>query len=101
MNGDAVVRPLAPRRERRWAQWPLMLVLTGVGIAMAVIAFGSFRRGCVVLAAAILMGAFLRLFLSDQDAGWLAVRKRSVDVGVLLTLGIGLAVLSFWVPAPS
>lgn len=101
MSGDNVVRAFPARRRSPLAQWPIALVLVGVAASMSVIAFGSFRRGCVVLAAAILLGAFLRLFLSEQDAGWLAVRTRTVDVAVLLAMGIGLAVLTFWVPAPS
>lgn len=96
-----VVRPFPERRRVPFRQWPLSLVLAGVAISMAIIAFGSFRRGCVILAATVLIAAFLRLFLSSHDAGMLAVRSRTIDVSVLLAMGIGLAILSFWVPAPN
>jgi multisubunit Na+/H+ antiporter MnhB subunit len=103
MPDDNVVQafPRRPRRGISLRQWPITIVLLGVGLSMAIIAFSSFRRGCVVLAATILMAAFLRLFLSPRDAGWLVVRSRTVDVAVLLVMGLGLAILSFWVPAPN
>ena len=99
---DETVVPLHRRHGGlSMRQWPITLVLAGVALAMIVIAFVSFRRGCVVLAATVLLAAFLRMFLTERDAGWLAVRSRIVDVAVLLTMGLGLAILSFWVPAPN
>ena len=96
------VVPLRPRARRNWlAQWPLTVVLVGVAIAMVMIGLDYFRRGCVVLSASVLLAAFLRLMLPDADAGMLAVRSRKVDVAVLGVLGLGLAVFTFWVPAPS
>lgn len=99
---DGVVVPLRPARRRSWlAQWPLTLVLIGVGVAMVLIGLDYFRRGCVVLSASVLLAAFLRLLLPDDDAGMLVVRSRKVDVAVLAVLGIGLSVFTFWVPPPS
>ncbi len=83
------------------AQWPIIVVLAGVAVACVMIAMDSFRRGCVVLSASVLVAAFLRLLLSDRDAGLLAVRSRRLDVAILLVLGIGLGVFTFWVPPPS
>lgn len=103
MSDDNVVQAF-PRKSGVSAilrQWPITVVLLGVVLSMTIIAFSSFRRGCVVLAAAVLLGAFLRLFLGDREAGLLAVRSKTVDVSVLLSLGLGLAILSFWVPAPN
>ena len=100
-DGAAVV-PLHGRRRRNWlAQWPITLVLIGIGIALVMIGMDYFRRGCVVLSAAVLLAAFLRLLLPDSEAGWLVVRPRKIDVAVLFTLGIGLSIFTFWVPAPS
>jgi len=99
--GSTVV-PLRPSpRHTILRQWPIALVLLGLGVACAMIAMDSFRRGCVVLAASVLLAAFLRLLLSDADAGLLAVRSRRLDVAILLVLGLGLAVFSLWVPPPS
>ncbi len=98
---DNVV-PLRPTRRRNpLAQWPITLVLAGVAIAMALIAADYFRRGSVVLSGSVLLAAFLRLMLPTTEAGLLVVRSRRIDVAVLLVLGVGLTVFTFWVPAPS
>ncbi len=101
-NGTADVVPLHPRGQRRWwAEWPITLVLLGVGVAMVLVALDNFRRGSIVLSASVLLAAFLRLLLPDEDAGMLAVRSRKVDVATLGAVGIGLTVFTFWVPPPS
>ena len=99
---DGTVVPLRPpSRHGLLRQWPIALVLLGMAAACTMIAMDSFRRGCVVLSASVLLAAFLRLLLSDADAGLLAVRGRRLDVAILLVLGLGLGVFSFWVPPPS
>lgn len=109
MTGDeadegpsATVVPLRPPTRRSWlSEWPITLVLTGVAIAMVMIALDYFRRGSIVLSASVLLAAFLRLLLPDADAGMLVVRSRKVDVLTLAVLGVGLTIFTFWVPAPS
>jgi hypothetical protein len=101
-GSSASVVPIRRAVRRNWfAQWPITLVLIGVGIAMVLIAMDYFRRGSIVLSASVLLAAFLRLLLPDADAGMLVVRSRRVDVLILGVLGIGLSVFTFWVPAPS
>jgi hypothetical protein len=98
----ADVVPLRPPARRNWlAQWPIMLVLAGVCVAMILIALDYFRRGSIVLSASVLLAAFLRLLLPESDAGMLAVRSRRIDVITLAVLGLGLTVFTFWVPPPS
>ena len=98
----ASVTPIGARRRRfSLAQWPLTLVLVIVAIAMLLVATDHFRRGSVVLSAAVLLAAFLRLLLPESDIGWLAVRSRAVDVATTGSLGLALALFSLWVPAPS
>ena len=82
-------------------QWPFSLVLTGLVVSIVVVALGHFRRGSVLLAGVVVLATFLRLFLRDDEAGLLAVRSKLVDVICLAVLGVGLAALSFAVPAPS
>jgi Protein of unknown function (DUF3017) len=109
MTGDetdegpsATVVPLRRPAKRSWlSEWPITLVLIGVGIAMVMIALDYFRRGSIVLSASVLLAAFLRLLLPDADAGMLVVRSRKVDVLTLAVLGVGLTIFTFWVPAPS
>jgi hypothetical protein len=101
-GGTADVVPLHPRARRRWwAEWPIALVLAGVVVAMLLVALDNFRRGSIVLSASVLLAAFLRLLLPDEDAGMLVVRSRKVDVTILGAVGIGLTVFTFWVPPPS
>ena len=89
----------AGRRVLR--QWPLLLVLAGVAVAMAFVAVDRFRVGSVLLAAVVVLAFAMRLVLPTGDAGWLAVRSRTVDSTVLGILGFGLAILALWVPPPT
>lgn len=85
----------------RWLrQWPITLVLTVMAAAMAFVAIDRFRVGSVLLSTSVLLALLLRVFLSDDDAGLLVVRAKSVDVGVLLVLSIALIGLTIWVPPP-
>ncbi len=93
----------ARRRRRRGSalrQWPIALVLVGVAAALVLVALNSFRLGAVLLAASVLLAAFLRLLLPDEDAGLLVVRSKRVDVSLLIVMGVALSVLAFWVPEP-
>lgn len=92
------------RRRQRSAiarQWPIAVVLAGVVVALLLVAFNSFRLGAVLLAASVLLAAFLRLLLPAQDAGLLVVRSKRIDVSLLVVMGVALSVLAFWVPEPS
>jgi hypothetical protein len=95
----ATVRPLHPRRRLR--QWPITVVLVGVGVALLVVATDHFRRGSVLLSASVVLAFFLRLLLSERDAGMLAVRSKGVDLAVLGGLGLLLTLFTFWVPPPT
>jgi uncharacterized membrane protein len=82
-------------------QWPLVTVLVGLLVALVVVADDHFRRGSVLFAAFVVLAFFLRLFLPERDAGWLAVRSRRIDLLCLGFLGIGLSVFALIVPPPS
>jgi hypothetical protein len=102
----APVQPLNPRRRRRTrrhilAEWPLTLVILVVAGGLALVAFASFRLGTVVIALGVLLGFVLRLTLSEQAVGMLAVRSRILDLAILGVIGVMLAVLAFIVPAPN
>lgn len=82
-------------------QWPLMVVLGGLLFSLAVVADDHFRRGAVLFAGFVVGAFFLRLFLSERDAGWLAVRSKGIDLLCLGFLGISLSVFALIVPPPS
>jgi hypothetical protein len=89
-----------PRMLR--AQWPFLLVCAGVlaGLGVVVV-LDRFRRGTLVMAAAVLLGAWLRALLPTAQVGLLRVRGRAFDVVTLLVLGLGLSVVALVVPPPS
>ncbi len=90
-----------PRRRRWWDEWPLLAVLATAITGLGIVASDHFKRGTFVFGAALLLGAALRALLSDEQAGLLKVRGRTVD---LLTLGffaVATITLSLVVPPPS
>lgn len=88
-------------RARWWHQWPLISVLLCVSLSLMVVALDEFRIGSLLLAGSVIWAFLLRLTLSNTRAGLLMVRSRSIDLAVLGTLGLLLAVFAVWVPAPS
>lgn len=79
-------------------QWPLLTVLALIVLALLVVLFGRFRIGITMLAAGVVLAFFLRLLLPTRAAGMLAVRSRTLDLGVLAILGATITVLAFWIP---
>lgn len=78
--------------------WPLLVLLTAVGIGAGLAAFGHWRRAALMVAGALLLGAVLRLVLPRETAGLLTVRRRWIDVTVLAVLGVAIAVVTLVVP---
>jgi hypothetical protein len=71
-----------------------LVVLGLVGVA----AFGWWRLGAALVGVAFCLAAALRLTLSTEHLGDLAVRSRIVDATVLLVLGFGLVALANTIP---
>lgn len=100
----AEVRPIRePRRLASFSltQWPISIVLIGIGVALVLIGTDHFRRGSIILSASVMLAMFLRLLLPTSDVGMLAVRSRRTDVIVLAVMAVGMSVFTFWVPAPN
>jgi hypothetical protein len=71
------------------------LIATIVGTGVLVIAFADLRWGGRIMAAGFLLGAVIRLIARPaRKAGGLNVRSRTLDVVILVTLGVGLLVAS-------
>lgn len=94
-----------PRRDpggvaRPRRQWPLLLVSAGVlgGLVSAFLGPTTWRPGCVVIGASLVLGALLRLLLPTRRAGLLEVRSKPFDVIVLLLAGSAILVLAVVVP---
>ena len=82
----------------RLAHAPSLAVPAGVLLGLLLIKVAGFRPGLYVVALSLLLGAGLRLSLPARQAGMLAVRGRTLDGAVLLTLGFGVMVLANSVP---
>lgn len=94
----AADRPDKPAEDLPSNPWPLAAALVLFSTGVVLVAMGHWRRGPVVMAAALGLAAFLRLVLPVRYAGLLVVRRRWIDVVGLLLLGGAIAVLAAIVP---
>lgn len=79
-------------------QWPAFLVYSGIAVSMAIAVKIDFRIGAIALALCVITAFFLRLYLSDAQAGWLKSRRRRIDLTFLAALGVALLILALVVP---
>ena len=92
---------MTARARRRWptraelteftrrlvrAQWPILSVAVIFVIAFALVAAGFWRRGSLLIGIAVGLAAVLRLVLSDERAGLLVVRSKSLDFATMVTV---------------
>jgi hypothetical protein len=80
---------------------PLAFVVATAAIGVLIAALHHPRTGMFVVCGALAAGGLLRLLLSPRNAGLLVVRKRRVDVVVLLGLALALGVLAAVTPFPA
>jgi len=93
--------PSAPTQAPRRRIDPLSLVTVTVAVGVLIAALHHPRTGMFVVCGGLGAAALLRLVLSPRDAGLLVVRKRRLDVVVLLGLAIALGVLAAVTPFPA
>ena len=75
------------------------LLVLGVTLAgLAVITTGRWRLGVLWIGCALLGAAAARLVLPEEQAGMLHVRRRLVDVVLLVGLGAGLLIAAAAIP---
>jgi hypothetical protein len=67
-------------------QWPILLVGLIFVAAFGLVIAGYWRRGALVMAIGIGVAAVLRLALTDDRAGLLAVRSKAIDVVTTATV---------------
>ena len=73
-------------------QWPILLVVAGAVVGLAVTATGAFRAGTITIGVSLLVGAGLRWAV--RNVGMLAVRSRFTDVITYGVLGLGILLLA-------
>lgn len=84
----------APQRARLTDHVAFILVLAVTVIAFVLIIGYRWRRGAVLLGGALLLAGGLRAVLSDQRAGLLAIRGRSVDVLAYTAFGLAMVAVA-------
>ncbi|RDH76106.1 DUF3017 domain-containing protein [Mycolicibacterium moriokaense] len=60
-------------------QWPILLVGLIFAAAVVLVIGGYWRRGALVIGIGVAVAATLRLALTDERAGLLVVRSKSID----------------------
>lgn len=75
-----------------------VLAMAGVFVGVYLAAREDWRLGVRWMAGSLLFAAAARLLLPSRQAGMLAVRRRSVDVGLLLVVGFTLFFLAGSIP---
>ena len=60
-------------------QWPILVVGLIVVAAFGLVVAGYWRRGALVLAVGVGVAAALRISLTEERAGLLAVRSKGID----------------------
>lgn len=60
-------------------QWPILLVGLILVAAFGLVVAGYWRRGALVMGIGVGVAAALRLALSDDRAGLLVIRSRTID----------------------
>ncbi|MFB9833323.1 DUF3017 domain-containing protein [Actinoallomurus acaciae] len=92
-GGDrARPRPAVPR----WlGRLPYAFVLCGVAAGLVVVATNHFRRGSMLIAASVFIGALARLVLPESQVGMLAVRRRWLDVFLMTAAAVGITLVAF------
>lgn len=73
-------------------QWPILSVLSAVGLGLLLTALDVFRVGTILIGAALLAGAVMRWIL--PDVGMLAVRSRFTDMLTYGVLGVAIVLLA-------
>ncbi|MGV9243207.1 DUF3017 domain-containing protein [Streptomyces sp. NPDC003710] len=73
-------------------QWPILAVLSVVGLGLLLTALDAFRLGTILIGVALLGGAVMRWTL--PDVGMLAVRSRFTDMVTYGVLGLAIVLLA-------
>ena len=67
-------------------------------MSVLIVLLDSFRAGALAFGASMTLASFLRLVLTDREAGMLKVRSRGVDLLILGTFAVTITLLAFSVP---
>jgi hypothetical protein len=86
-------------RSRLPVHAPLILVMVIAAAGMARVLTQHWREGAVLLGAALIVAAVLRMLLPVDRAGLLAIRSKPIDVLCYAGFGVMMAVLAMTITA--
>lgn len=100
MSADPITDPPGPHRVLGVlrAQWPLLVVLACVLAGLVLIGQWHWRRGSMMIGAAVGLAGLLRWLLPVDRAGLLVVRSKPLDVAWLVGSGAAIIALAWVVP---
>jgi hypothetical protein len=76
-------------------QWPILLVGLIFIAAFVLVVGGYWRRGALVMAIGVGVAAVLRLMLTEDRAGLLAVRSRGIDFTTTATVSAAMLYIAW------
>jgi hypothetical protein len=76
-------------------QWPILLVGLIFVAAFGLVVAGYWRRGALVMAIGVGVAAALRLTLTEDRAGLLAVRSRGIDFATTATVSAAMLYIAW------
>ena len=91
-------KPDKPAESYPSNPWPLLLVAAVLSAGTVYAALGHWKRGALLIAGSLCLGAALRLVLPRATAGLLVIRRRWIDVTVMAGIGLALAAVALIVP---
>lgn len=96
---DPLPDPSGGRRPSTLGGLVYLLVCAAGAVGLALVAFGPWRRGVMVVGTALILAGGVRIVLSDHEAGMLRVRRsRWVDAFMLVGVGSTLILLAGSIP---
>jgi hypothetical protein len=92
------------RPERSGSDWlsqvAYVLVLCGIAGGLIVVAMNHFKRGGVLIAGVVFLGALARLVLPEGRVGMLAIRGKVFDAALMTSLALALGFVAVGLPPP-
>jgi hypothetical protein len=76
------------------AQWPIMVVGMVFAAAFTLAAENFWRRGALLIGIGVGTAAVLRLVLSGQRAGLLAVRSKGIDFATMMVVAAAMVYIA-------
>ncbi|RIJ77436.1 DUF3017 domain-containing protein [Nakamurella silvestris] len=96
---SVVAEPVeAPRPPRDWRNAvPVVIVMVMIAVGLVLISLAHWRRGSILVGSAVFVAGVMRIFLSEERIGTLAVRSKRFDVGFYFLVAAVLAVVAIGV----